>query len=202
MTRLSFLAGSAALLAFSGVNAGPCRPSSSVVTTSLEPTATPTEISESTKTLESTSSLENDVTETVSVTLSTTETTSAAAETTETTNITADPTTTTAAETSTAAISTTSAAPVPQNDGSCSGLPKSYTAPDGVVFQTRCNSNAGSYVPLDTLAATSFENCIIKCTEYSICYGVEYIRPTKTCIVFFINGAFGNSNDRDVALRF
>uniref|UniRef100_A0A098CZF4 Secreted protein n=1 Tax=Gibberella zeae (strain ATCC MYA-4620 / CBS 123657 / FGSC 9075 / NRRL 31084 / PH-1) TaxID=229533 RepID=A0A098CZF4_GIBZE len=44
MPRLSILAGSFVLLAFSGVNAGPCRPSSSTVTTSLETTAAPTEV--------------------------------------------------------------------------------------------------------------------------------------------------------------
>ncbi|KAH7006521.1 hypothetical protein EDB82DRAFT_522463 [Fusarium venenatum] len=200
MTRLSVLAGSIVLLALSGVNAGPCRPSSSVITTSLETTATLTEISELTKTLESTSLVEPEVIETPTITLSTTETTSAAAETTETTKITAVPTPTTA-ETTTAAISTTSAAPVPETHRSCIVLPNPYTAPDGSSFTLSCNNHAGVYGPIDNYIVTSFEDCLLKCTEDSICVGVEYMKSITRCTTLFAAGSPTNDNSIDIAVK-
>ncbi|KAF5229237.1 hypothetical protein FAUST_10523 [Fusarium austroamericanum] len=198
MPRLSIIAGSVILLAFSGVNAGPCRPSSSIVTTSLETTAAPTEVGESTASLASTSSIEPEVTETVSVSVSVTATTNAVPETTET----ADPTTTAAAETTTAAVSKCTAAPLPENPRACKNIPNPHMAPNCVSFNIACDTMLDFYFGEKYLSASSFEECVSKCAQDVECSGVQYTKAGSVCMsVADSLGSNGNTPAYDVAYK-
>ncbi|KAF0640584.1 hypothetical protein FPSE5266_20195 [Fusarium pseudograminearum] len=170
MPRLSILAGSVVLVALSGVNAGPCRPSSDIVTTSLQTTATPTEVGESTASVASISLIAPEVTETVSISVPTTETTNAVLETTKAASTTADRTTTTVA-TTTAPISKCTAAPLPENPRACKNIPNAHMAPNCVSFSIACDTMLDFYFGEKYLSATSFEECVSKCAQDVECSG-------------------------------
>ncbi|VTO91958.1 unnamed protein product [Fusarium graminearum] len=203
MPRLSILAGSFVLLAFSGVNAGPCRPSSSIVTTSLETTAAPTEVGESTASLASTSSIEPEVTETIFVSVSVTQTTNVIAETTGTASNTADLTTTTTnAETTTAAVSKCTAAPLPENPRACKNIPNPHMAPNCVSFNIACDTMLDFYFGEKYLSASSFEECVSKCAQDAECSGVQYTKAGSVCMsVADSLGSNGNTPAYDVAYK-
>ncbi|KAJ4016235.1 hypothetical protein NW752_003358 [Fusarium irregulare] len=194
MSRFALLAGSVALLAISGVNAGPCRPSSSVVPSGLQISTTSTEVGESSATLAWTSTTETEVSGTLSVTVSTIETPTTsedtATESTTTTEIiTAGVSTAAEAETTTTGttvvLATTSAAPVLQPGRDCGSVSTPYTAPNGVAYNILCNTDfEPAFFDLGGLFedATSFEECLLKCATSSGCNGVQWDNLNSYCV--------------------
>lgn len=183
MARLHFLSGSIALIALAGVNAGPCRPSSSVVTTttSLETTATMSADIDETTTVLFTSLATTESTETLAVTLSASETavastTAVASDT--TTVVTTDAATTTADTTTTTAAATTSAAPAE----ACHGLPREYTTPQGTTFDIECGSSPSEYFRIfDQPDASDFKTCVDICAENLLCSGAIWYQGNSGC---------------------
>ncbi|KAM0219059.1 hypothetical protein ACHAQD_006574 [Fusarium lateritium] len=189
MARLQFLSGSIALLAFAGVNAGPCRPSSSIATTTtgLETIATmSTDIGDTTTVL-FTSLTTTELTETLDVALSVTETTSietvvatttALDESDTTTALTTEPATATADATTTTMAASTSAAPVE----ACGGLPSSYTGPGGTKFETLCDTITSNFVPIGGREEEpKFKTCVDNCDENQECVGAGWKRGSREC---------------------
>ncbi|RGP76552.1 hypothetical protein FLONG3_5213 [Fusarium longipes] len=195
MSRFSLLAASVAVLALSGVNAGPCRPVTSVIT-SLETATTSIEASESTPTLEPTATTETVVIETSTVAVSTSETAATSVETTETVSTVDDSTTielptttdvpttidapTTTTETATS-VSATSAAPDSGSDGSCASLSNPYTSPDGIRFEPRCRTGLQSPVTAAIRTVDNFEDCVMQCANVEGCNAVMYIESIQRC---------------------
>ena len=188
MSRFALLAGSVALLAISGVNAGPCRPSSSVVPSGFQISTTSTEVGESSATHAWTSTTETEVSGTLSITVSTIETPTAS-EDTATEIITAGVSTAAEAETTTTettiALATTSAAPGLQPGRDCCSVSTPYTAPNGVAYNILCNTDfEPAFFDLGGLFedATSFEECLLKCATSSGCNGVQWDNLNSYCV--------------------
>ncbi|RBR07235.1 uncharacterized protein FIESC28_10734 [Fusarium coffeatum] len=192
MSRFSVLAGSVAFLVISGVNAGPCRPSSSVISSGLETATTSIEVAEPTTTLLSTLTTETEVSETLSVTIAstegvtTTEASDTAHDTTTTEAATTEMATTTEAATTaetTTALATTSAAPapVPVRNHECKDLVSPYMAPNGASYNFDCNTSPSSYFPVDFYDVTSFEQCLFQCSLSSDCRGVVWEQASFFC---------------------
>ncbi|KAJ4137185.1 hypothetical protein NW768_002766 [Fusarium equiseti] len=200
MSRFSFLAGSV-LFAISHVNAGPCRPSPSVSSSSLETATTSIEVVESTATLASTLSTETTASEILSIIVSTTGAFTASGDfiTTATTTEAA----TTTAETTTA-LATTSAAPVLQPHRDCGSLNTPYTTPNGVAYNIRCNTDfepatfslAGVFEDV-----TNFEECLLRCATSSGCNGVQWDSFNSYCVSMRSFGGTFHTTGNDIAFR-
>jgi hypothetical protein len=189
MARLHFLSGPIALIALAGVNAGPCRPSSSAATTitGLETTATmSTDIGDTTTVL-FTSLAVTDSTETLTVTLSASETrntetavaTTTAGASDSTTVMATDTATATADATTTTMAATTSAAPAE----ACHGLSREYIAPQGTTFDIECGRRpTGSVRIIGAENASDFKTCVNFCDGNQFCLGAIWFQDSKTCL--------------------
>ncbi|KAF9776539.1 hypothetical protein IL306_005262 [Fusarium sp. DS 682] len=185
-----------AFVAFAGVNAGPCRPSSA--SSSTETSATVTSNIESTAT---DSTLLTDATEILTATVSESEIstttipssvieTSAAVESGMTTLSESDTTTlftTTNQELPTTVTSITEAtatseapeAPAAQ----CADLANPYTDDLGFEYELRCNWGFYGYEDLQYLRDSTMEKCINACGRNNDCDYAQFQTDTKICIL-------------------
>ncbi|KAF4959159.1 hypothetical protein FGADI_1899 [Fusarium gaditjirri] len=176
-----------AFIAFAGVNAGPCRPSSSA--TSSEATTTIASSVESVTTASTSAHLmtetttatsaESDVSTTTILSMSET---SAAIESDTTTLFTTTsqdlPTTVT---TTTAAMTTSAASESPAPE--CADLDNPYVADDGTEYELRCNWRWDSYEDLEYLVDSTMEKCIKACGQLSTCNYAQFATGNRLCIL-------------------
>lgn len=176
-----------AFVAFAGVNAGPCRPSSS--TTSSEATTTITSNAESVATVSTSvqdttetttaTSAESDVSTTIILSVSET---SAAIESDTTTLFTTTsqdlPTTIT---TTTAAMTTSEApdAPAPQ----CADLDNPYFADDEIEYELYCNWRFDGYEDIGYQQDSTMEKCIKACGQLGACNYAQFETENSLCIL-------------------
>ncbi|CEI67437.1 unnamed protein product [Fusarium venenatum] len=195
MSRLTLLAGSIALFAVIGVDAGLCRPSSITTTTVETSTATisttpvtiatevamttSTEVDEPTTTLLSTSTAQAEETEKTSI-MSTTEATTTTADVTTT----AIPTTTTVLE------------PPPS---SCQEMSDPFTASNGASFGLWCGTTS-SYTLIEELQINTFRECIEACVGRSGCRAVNFWRTGSTCALASSVNSIAYDSNYDYAI--
>lgn len=223
MSRFSLLVGSVALLTISGVNAGPCRPSSSVISSDIETAKTSVGVAEPTTGPTSTLTTEVEISGTFSVTLSTAEgvATTESSTTGEDTAITVDITTTEATTTeglttieaatttedatstaeTTTAIATTSAEPIPEPRHDCGALANPYTTPNGVSYDIQCNADVLDFTVRSIDIVAHFDECLSKCSTTSGCMGVRYDKRINYCFSLYDLREPTSDSAVDIAFR-
>jgi hypothetical protein len=184
-----------AFVALVGVNAGPCRPSSSG--SSMETTTSMSSAVESTVTA---STFFTQASETVIATVSESEIptttimsstikTSTAVES-DTTTL-SDPDTTTLVTTNapsllasvTATIEATSSSEAPEAPtAQCADLANPYTD-EGFLYELRCDWGWDSYQDLDYITDSTMEKCIKACSRNDDCDNAQFQTSNKLCIL-------------------
>ncbi|KAF4989205.1 hypothetical protein FGRMN_9262 [Fusarium graminum] len=171
MTRFNIVAGSIALFALVGVNAGPCRPST---TTSAIP------------------SLETSLTATETVTASTTMTELTI---TDASTITEVPTTTA----DTTSLATTTSVGEQEPTDPCPSYPNPYSS-NGVTFQINCGVSPTIFNALgSTSPADNLLECMDKCSQESTCQGAIFDKTNKDCSLYTVLYGFGGATSYDIA---
>ncbi|SCO91889.1 uncharacterized protein FRV6_16017 [Fusarium oxysporum] len=168
-----------AFVAFAGVNAGPCRPSSSA--TSSEATTTITSNAESVATA---STSVQDTTETTTATSAESD-----VSTTLILSVQDLPTTIT---TTTAAMITSEApdAPAPQ----CADLDNPYSADDEIEYELYCNWRFDGYEDIAYQQDSTMEKCIKACGQLDACNYAQFETENSLCIL--IATGFDYSSNR------
>ncbi|CAG7559500.1 unnamed protein product [Fusarium equiseti] len=182
-----------ALLALAGVQAGPCRPSSSTTLlsssldisapTSIEDESTTTAISSfwsSTETMISAPTLSSETSDDSSTTTDLTAiaqtTTSLEAVSTTATTATTDMELTTSATSTSAATATSEALAL-----TCEEIPSPYKAPNGVEFRLDCTIYYDAFDDLTYIQHTTFEECMKECSMVDACTIAQYFADDALC---------------------
>ncbi|KAH7259317.1 uncharacterized protein BKA55DRAFT_562370 [Fusarium redolens] len=176
-----------AFVAFAGVNAGPCRPSSSdttneattTITSNLESTTKAnTFILDTTETTTATSAHSDESTTTI---LTVTETSAATESDTTTLFTTTSQDLPTTVTTTTAAMTTSEApeTPAPQ----CADLANPYVADDGTGYELRCNWRFDGYADLEYYTDSTMEKCIKACGQNGDCNYAQFETEYSLCIL-------------------
>ncbi|KAF5664242.1 hypothetical protein FHETE_7124 [Fusarium heterosporum] len=178
MTRFNVVAGSIALFALVGVNAGPCRPS-----------ATTSAIS-SLETAPTTTSLGLSATETVTASTGITELAI-----TDTSTMTEIPTTTADAT----SLATTTSIGEQEPTDPCPLYPNPYSS-NGVTFQIRCGASPNSFTTIGSISAVNnLLECMVKCSQESRCMGAIFDKTNKSCTMYTVLFGFGSLTSYDIA---
>ncbi|KAH7151120.1 hypothetical protein DER46DRAFT_579130 [Fusarium sp. MPI-SDFR-AT-0072] len=200
MARFTTVACCLALFAFSGVSAGPCRPSSSVPMSSLEMASNLSQLAKSTAAVVSSSTCTEPV-ETISTAVSTdvtstgpdtsltaattiaTTTTSADVGSESISSITTAPTTT--ADTTTTIFGPTTTTAAPEEPITCPDYLNPFTTTNGDSFQIVRETLPRDIFSIGTpTQGISFKACLDACTQTSGCGGAAYVEADQTCKIF------------------
>ncbi|KAF4456891.1 hypothetical protein F53441_1102 [Fusarium austroafricanum] len=196
MNPLGILAGSFALVALAGVEAGPCRLSSSIATTSAAVGTMTATISFSSVTETATSA-----TITTEIETPTTLTGSETGTTTTLAEAKTKPTTTfTETELPTTVTTTSSAAPAEEPVDSCHQVANPYITTNGRSGEIVCGQVALGRSSAGRLYAPTFESCLDACSERQDCYVASYKEDNSACDlwsqVYYFNDEAGWNSGR------
>ncbi|KAH7179047.1 uncharacterized protein B0J16DRAFT_166331 [Fusarium flagelliforme] len=190
MVHSTMLAGTFALFALAGVNAGPCHPSPSITTTAVSTSIAATEtLSLSVSAIESATTTNAAESETETVIVAEIGTTTTIAVTTTETEATAAATTTTAAQ--------------EEPEPMCDDLFSPYTAAGVSSYQLLCGQiGVGARVVGEAdFSVTSYQECLDACSLISSCWGVNYHNSQFTCTMWSQVNSFYDDVDYSTSKR-